>query len=169
MTGLKMMNQIMDPALREDVLGKHVFNEEITIPERFPDKVDAGDQRSSKVRTDIPIPPAPYLDRKVRDVPQLTEVWSYINPFMLYGRHLGYKGPFEKNLAAPRTQSTGSCSNRHRRGKGSRFQVHEDSRGLAILRSGARRQLDPPVRTGREGRGPHVPLRTATAATTDSV
>jgi 5-methyltetrahydrofolate--homocysteine methyltransferase len=100
MTGLKMMNQIMDPAVREDVLGKHVFNEEITIPERFPDKVYSGDQRSSKVRTDIPIPPAPYLDRKVRDVPQLTEIWSYINPFMLYGRHLGYKGHFEKNLAA---------------------------------------------------------------------
>jgi len=51
------------------------------------------------VRTEIPIPPAPYLDRKVRDVPHLAEVWSYINPFMLYGRHLGYKGNFEKALA----------------------------------------------------------------------
>ncbi len=49
--------------------------------------------------TDMPIPPAPYLDRKVRDVPNLAEVWSYINPFMLYGRHLGYKGNFEKALA----------------------------------------------------------------------
>src|SRR5581483_1725813 len=56
-------------------------------------------ERSSKVRIDIPIPPAPYLDRKVRSVPQLTEVWSYINPYMLFGRHLGYKGNFEKNLA----------------------------------------------------------------------
>jgi 5-methyltetrahydrofolate--homocysteine methyltransferase len=36
----------------------------------------------------------------VRDVPQLAEVWSYINPAMLYGRHLGYKGNFEKDLAA---------------------------------------------------------------------
>ncbi len=44
-------------------------------------------------------PPAPYLDRKVRDVPHLPELWSYINPFMLYGRHLGYKGNFEKDLA----------------------------------------------------------------------
>src|SRR5207245_5469241 len=56
--------------------------------------------RSAKVRADVPIPPAPYLDRRVRDVPQLVEVWSYINPFMLYGRHLGYKGNFEKDLAA---------------------------------------------------------------------
>src|SRR5207244_8915815 len=55
--------------------------------------------RSAKVRVDVPVPAAPYLDRKVRDVPQLTELWSYINPFMLYGRHLGYKGNFEKDLA----------------------------------------------------------------------
>jgi 5-methyltetrahydrofolate--homocysteine methyltransferase len=26
-------------------------------------------------------------------------VWSYINPYMLYGRHMGYKGNFERNLA----------------------------------------------------------------------
>ena len=55
--------------------------------------------RSAKVRVDLPIPPAPYLDRKIRDVPQLSEIWSYINPFMLYGRHLGYKGRFEQDLA----------------------------------------------------------------------
>ena len=57
------------------------------------------EKRSPKVRTDLPIPAAPYLDRKVRDVPHLAEIWSYINPFMLYGRHLGYKGNFEKDLA----------------------------------------------------------------------
>src|ERR1019366_9191503 len=51
-----------------------------------------------KVRTDLPIPSAPYLARRVRDVPNLAEVWSYINPFMIYGRHLGYKGNFEKAL-----------------------------------------------------------------------
>ncbi len=51
------------------------------------------------MRTDIPIPAAPYLDRRVREVPNLQEIWSYINPFMLYGRHLGFKGNFEKLLA----------------------------------------------------------------------
>ena len=29
-------------------------------------------------------------------MPDLHEIWSYINPFMLYGRHLGFKGNFEK-------------------------------------------------------------------------
>ena len=61
--------------------------------------VNPGTARSPKVRTDIPIPAAPYLDRRVREVPNLQEVWSYINPFMLYGRHLGFKGNFEKLLA----------------------------------------------------------------------
>jgi 5-methyltetrahydrofolate--homocysteine methyltransferase len=56
--------------------------------------------RSPRVRADLPIPPVQYLDRKVRLVPDLREVWSYINPFMLFGRHLGYRGNFEQQLAA---------------------------------------------------------------------
>jgi len=55
--------------------------------------------RSPKVRADLPIERVGYLDRKVRLVPDLREVWSYINPYMLYGRHMGYKGDFEKQLA----------------------------------------------------------------------
>lgn len=100
MTGLRLMNEIVDPATRKGILASHIFTEQVVLQERFEETFDAGTVRSSKVRTDIPIPPAPYLDRKIRSVPQLTELWSYINPFMLYGRHLGYKGPFEKNLAA---------------------------------------------------------------------
>ena len=42
----------------------------------------------------------PYLDRRVRDVPNLQELWTYMNPYMLYGRHLGFKGNFEKMLKA---------------------------------------------------------------------
>jgi 5-methyltetrahydrofolate--homocysteine methyltransferase len=99
MTGLRLMNEIMDPASRDRVLTEHTFTETgpgFEGPERM--DVPASATRSSKVRTSIPIPLAPYLDRKVRDVPHLAEVWSYINPFMLYGRHLGYKGNFEKAL-----------------------------------------------------------------------
>lgn len=100
MTGLSTMNEILDPALRERVLSSHIFRE---VPDQTPASepaaVPSGERRSPKVRTDIPIPPAPYLDRKTRSMPHLAEVWSYINPFMLYGRHLGYRGNFEKMLA----------------------------------------------------------------------
>src|SRR3954447_18994629 len=100
MTGLRLMNEIMDPELREEVLSKHICGEvPIAAIEREVVPVPSGERRSPKVHTDIPIPPAPYLDRRIRTVPNLTEVWSYINPFMLYGRHLGFKGNFEKLLA----------------------------------------------------------------------
>ena len=100
MTGLRLMNEIMDPALREQVLSQHIFGEvPVETAPREQAAIPSGETRSPKVHTDLPIPSAPYLDRKVRLIPNLAEVWSYINPFMLYGRHLGFKGNFEKLLA----------------------------------------------------------------------
>jgi 5-methyltetrahydrofolate--homocysteine methyltransferase len=98
MTGLSLMNALMDPERRGAVLGSHRFTEAPASAPVSPTPVAAATTRSAKVRTDLPIPAAPYLERKLRDVPHLTEVWSYINPFMLYGRHLGYKGNFDKAL-----------------------------------------------------------------------
>jgi 5-methyltetrahydrofolate--homocysteine methyltransferase len=100
MTGLRLMNEIMDPELREQVLSHHIFHDvpaEIAVAEQS--RLPSGEVRSPKVRTNIAIAPVPYLDRKVRNIPHLAEIWSYINPFMLYGRHLGFKGNFEKLLA----------------------------------------------------------------------
>ncbi len=99
MTGLRLMNEIIDPATREQVLREHIFTEmaaPVEALEAVP--VPSGESRSPKVRTEIPIPHAPYEDRRVRIIPNLSEVWSYINPYMLYGRHLGFKGNFEKLL-----------------------------------------------------------------------
>src|SRR5579884_1001104 len=69
MTGLNKMNEIMDPALRAEVLSSHIFHdspEQVGATESVP--VPPAERRSPKVRTDIPIPPAPYLDRKVRSM-----------------------------------------------------------------------------------------------------
>ena len=110
MTGLRLMNQLMDPNERVALLAANTN----TVPGAFAEVVEIAEpvavsaERSMKVSLDIPIPAVPYLDRRVRDVPQLagaSGVWSYINPFMLYGRHLGYKGNFEKNLAAGETKA----------------------------------------------------------------
>jgi len=99
MTGLRLMNEIMDPATREERLTGATFSEFAVLPERdMGEKVNAGTTRSSKVRTNIPIPSVAYLDRRVRTLPNLQDIWSYINPFMLFGRHMGYKGNFEKQL-----------------------------------------------------------------------
>ena len=101
MTGLRLLNEIMDPAGRDAVLAAHTHTEAGPWRERETEiRVPVSEARSPKVRLDIPIPRAPYLERVVRDVPNLSEVWGYINPYMLYGRHLGFKGNFEKMLAA---------------------------------------------------------------------
>jgi 5-methyltetrahydrofolate--homocysteine methyltransferase len=101
MTGLRLMNELMDPATRDTVVREHTasgngFGVSTTIRvTEVPEII-----RSPKVRADLPIPGVSYLDRKVRLVPDLREVWSYINPYMLYGRHLGFRGDFEKQFAA---------------------------------------------------------------------
>jgi 5-methyltetrahydrofolate--homocysteine methyltransferase len=99
MTGLSLMNRIMDPAERPAVLEQHkAVAAAVSVEAPAEPQGPLSTKRSAKVRNDIPIPAAPYLDRRLRDVPHLAEVWSYINPFMLYGRHLGYKGNFEVGL-----------------------------------------------------------------------
>jgi 5-methyltetrahydrofolate--homocysteine methyltransferase len=100
MTGLRLMNQLMDPATRETVLRDHTtsgngFSVTATVSVSPIPKPT----RSPRIRTDLPIPRVQYLDRKIRLVPDLREIWSYINPHMLYGRHLGFRGDFEKRLA----------------------------------------------------------------------
>ena len=96
MTGLSLMNRLMDPDEREAV----VREGRPKPPEpAAPKPVGAVVTRPSpKVRRDLPPTPAPYSERIVRDVPQLPEIWSYLNPQMLYVRHLGFRGNFERML-----------------------------------------------------------------------
>ncbi len=102
MTGLQIMNGLMDPAARDQLLASsgapspHAPEGETERMDKI--AVDAGTSRSPKVRTDVPVPPAPYTDRRVRTLANLAEIWTYINPHMLYGRHLGFNGNFEQAL-----------------------------------------------------------------------
>src|SRR6202790_858213 len=100
MTGLRLMNELMDPARRDAVVQAHTASGNgfgITTTVKVAPLPTVA--RSPKVRADLPIIGVPYLDRKVRLVPDLPEIWSYINPFMLYGRHMGFRGDFEKRFA----------------------------------------------------------------------
>ena len=98
MTGLSIMNRLMDPAERDKVMTEHKPVEAAAVVEKV-DEYPETTERSSRVRV-LPPLPVPYPERKVRDVPQLREVWEYINPQMLYVRHLGFKTNYEKALAA---------------------------------------------------------------------
>ena len=101
MTGLRLMNELMDPATRARVASEHTASGNgvsVTTTVKIVEKPAV--KHSPKVRRDLPIPEVATLERKVRLVPDLRELWSYISPFMLYGRHMGYRGDFEKHLAA---------------------------------------------------------------------
>jgi 5-methyltetrahydrofolate--homocysteine methyltransferase len=99
MTGLRIMNELMDPATRDQTLARGVVSSSPGQAREARASHEAGTVRSSKVRTDLAIPAVPYVDRRVRTFRNLREIWSFVNPFMLYGRHLGFKGNFEKLLA----------------------------------------------------------------------
>jgi len=100
MSGLRQLNEIMDPATRDRSLRSHVYLEQAGGEAvSGPPELRLSTERSNKIRLDINVPKLPYAARRVRVVPNLAEVWSYINPFMLYGRHLGFKGNFERLLA----------------------------------------------------------------------
>ncbi len=101
MTGLKLMQDLVDPEARKALETADFSKPTDTVaaePMGAPELAQST-VRSNKVRLDVPIAKVPYWDRKVRDIPQLKEIWEYINPFMLYGKNLGYKGNFEANLA----------------------------------------------------------------------
>ncbi|GAC1703221.1 MAG: methionine synthase [Candidatus Acidiferrum sp.] len=100
MTGLRLMNELMDPATRETLVHEHTATDDgVTISTTVAIAEQLVVARSPKVRADLPIQKVATLERKVRLIPDLREVWSYLNPFMLYGRHMGFRGDFEKRLA----------------------------------------------------------------------
>jgi 5-methyltetrahydrofolate--homocysteine methyltransferase len=100
MTGLRLMNELSDPARRGDVLRQNTYTGAAVAEEAAPRNGEpAGEERSPRIRVDLPILPVAYLDRKKRAVPDLNEVWDYVNPYMVFGRHLGFRGNFEKALA----------------------------------------------------------------------
>lgn len=100
MTGLRLMNELTDPERRNSVLESNRFQGAAVAIEEAPRPTEpTGEERAPRLRVNIPTPHVGYLDRKVRAVPDIQEIWSYVNSYMVYGRHLGFRGNFEKALA----------------------------------------------------------------------
>ena len=100
MNGLDILNKLMDPQARAKLEGD-LLDRDLGVVAQVSEPVRAEtEQRSSKISLDVPIPQVPDLDRHVMETAELDEVWSYINPQMLYGRHMGLRGKFTELLAA---------------------------------------------------------------------
>ncbi len=59
---------------------------------------DPGMTRSSRIEVVEAPPRPPHLERRI-ETARLADVWPWINPQMLYGRHLGLRGRFERLVA----------------------------------------------------------------------
>src|ERR1700685_3549899 len=68
MTGLRIMNELTDPAARDLLMSTHIFTASGAAPAEAAPVLNLSTSRSPKVRTDIPLPPIPYLDRRVREI-----------------------------------------------------------------------------------------------------
>jgi 5-methyltetrahydrofolate--homocysteine methyltransferase len=102
MSGLRILNELAGGgSARSAPPGTGTRTEEAREQEITPAPVALiGTDRSPLIRADLAIPEAPYLERRVRPRCDLAEIWTYVNPYMLYGRHMGFRGNFERALAA---------------------------------------------------------------------
>ena len=99
MTGLALMNRLMDPEDRIKLAEERAVlpvDETAVVEEVHVEST----VRSTRASLEQPPLAPPYANRVTRDVPQLDEIWSYVSPAMLYTHHLGFKGNFEKAIAA---------------------------------------------------------------------
>jgi 5-methyltetrahydrofolate--homocysteine methyltransferase len=112
MHGLDLMHRIMDPPRRAELEAKLAAGGEAMTAAAAAAAaagaptngaaaraVPPRGRRSPAVRTDLEIPAVPDLERHVLDL-RLDEVWAYLSPQMLYVRHLGLRGSFERLRAA---------------------------------------------------------------------
>jgi len=104
MTGLDLANQLMDAHKRHAMALKLVDETkqlQAAGPKKYPaDEAAAAPARRSNIPPVDVVPTPPDLRSHVIRDYDLDAIFRYINPAMLYTRHLGFKGKFEEALAA---------------------------------------------------------------------
>lgn len=103
MNGLDILNRLMDAETRATLEAQlKAIDQGVVVP-MTQAVVSESIKRSAKVSLDVTTPAVPDVERHVLDALEaedLDEIWSYINPQMLYGKHLGFRGRFKEMLAA---------------------------------------------------------------------
>ena len=102
MEGLALANTIMDDEGRAELASRLDEEAETLSREQKPRAVTAAPAnvgRAASVRADVDIPIPPDLKAHVLSDYDLDEIFPFINPQMLYVRHLGFRGRFAEALA----------------------------------------------------------------------
>jgi len=93
MHGLKLVERLLDPAARPGLeleVADLMAGDSVEAAEAA-EAAETGRAAESVVRRDISVPAPPDLDPHVAEL-DLDKVWEYLNPQMIYGKHLGLKG-----------------------------------------------------------------------------
>ena len=104
MQGLDLANQLSQESQRQGLVARVQAEQQAlrlratdTEPQR--PAVAASRAERSAARTDVPLPGVPTFERLVfRDL-SLDYLWPYLNPQMLYGKHMGLHGNVQKRFA----------------------------------------------------------------------
>jgi 5-methyltetrahydrofolate--homocysteine methyltransferase len=102
MAGLELAKQVVDPASHGRLRGQleerraRLREEDAARPKAAP--VSRPAVRSREVRVLEACPSPPDLERHVLTNTPLESIWRFVNPVMLYGRHLGVKGSVARAL-----------------------------------------------------------------------
>jgi 5-methyltetrahydrofolate--homocysteine methyltransferase len=104
MGGLELAKQIVDPPGFERLKADLQVRRQKLAAEtaaRPPPVPAAPPTRSKEVRVLERIPEPPDWDRHVLSNTPLEQIWKFVNPVMLYGRHFGVKGSAARALDTP--------------------------------------------------------------------
>jgi 5-methyltetrahydrofolate--homocysteine methyltransferase len=97
MHGLKLVERLQDPASRPDLereVADLISTDTVEVTEAV-EPAAGGGTAAAEVRKDVPVPAPPDLDRHVAEL-DLDRVWGFLNPQMVYGKHLGLKGSVKR-------------------------------------------------------------------------
>lgn len=101
MEGLETVNQLMSKNQRKNFLAK-IRQEQQAMMEVAGSSTKTVTRPAtgvaSRVRKDYPVPKPPDYELHILRNVSLRQVFPYINPTMLYGKHLGLRGTFEQLL-----------------------------------------------------------------------
>ena len=104
MSGLELAKRIVHPTERGVLEGELAVRRAALKAEAAarPAPVAApAATRSREVRTLESVPVPPDFERHVLPTTPLDDIWRFVNPVMLYGRHLGVKGSVARALGTP--------------------------------------------------------------------
>ncbi|NTX07161.1 methionine synthase [Myxococcus sp. CA040A] len=94
MSGLDLAKQIVDPSSHEKLRGE-LSERRVKLAQEVKERPRVEAQtsraRSAEIRILDTVPSAPDWERHVLTNTPLDHIWKFINPVMLYGRHLGLR------------------------------------------------------------------------------